>query len=221
MSGWRLGALAMVVALAAVGDAAAQEAPSTLRNDAHALVRRGIPVAFVLDAETTIDTPAAAPATVPAPGDRHDAIIYLAARWAGRFDVSDDGTVVTLEARQSACTAAVERPVDTTDIRGTPVAITFALAQRLDPALAGLPPPGLLGGGPGNADDSRYLLTAVIALAGGTTSLRAALNQVVTDTGRLGWLIAEERDTDGRPACRVTLIGSHAIVQTFWAFPSP
>ncbi len=77
----------MVVALATVADAAAQDAPPTLRDEAHT---------------------------------------DLAARWAGRFDVSDVGTVVTLE-----------------------------------------------------------------------------------------------RDTGGRPVCRVTLLGSHSIVQTFHAIPIP
>jgi len=211
----------MAVALATATDAAAQNPAPTVRDDAHALVRRGIPVALVLDAATTIDTPASVPAASPAPDDRHGSIIALAARWAGRFDVSDDGTVVTLASPRSACAAAVDRQVETTDISGTPIAVTFALAQRLDPALAGLPPPGLLGGGPGNADDTRRLVTATVALDGGTTSLRAAFNQVVTKAGHLGWLIAEERDTDGRPACRVTLVGSHSIVQTFHAIPIP
>ncbi|MEO5821891.1 MAG: hypothetical protein ABIT71_15415 [Vicinamibacteraceae bacterium] len=185
--GWRIGRLALVVALATAGDAAAQNARTTLRDDAHLLVRRGIPVALVLDAETPSDTPAAALATAAAPDDRRGLLIDLAARWAGRLDLSDDGTVATLQAPTSACAAAVERQLDTTDISGTPVAIAFALAQRLNPALAGLGPPGMLGGGLGNMDDGRRLSTVVVTLDGGSMSLRAALDRLAIKAGPLGW----------------------------------
>jgi hypothetical protein len=226
--------VAVLILLAAAPAAGQQPAPPTLRDDAQALLRRGIPVALILGPglQDALNERAAQPGGPDRGDDRRALLTGVAARWAGRVDVFDDGTVVTLRARTPSCLPQLDRRLETTGLEAPPVEIVQGIAARLNPALRGLPPPGMMGGGISSPDpdaetardrelDGRTVAMVPIALDGGQSSLQAALNQLVIKAGRLGWAIGSERAGDGRHVCRIALLTRSTTVLTFWDIPAP
>lgn len=222
----------VLVLIAAVPAAGQTPAPPTLRDEAQALLQRGIPVALLLGPElqAALQAQATLPRGADRTGDRRALLTDLAARWAGRFDVFDDGTVVMLRDRTPSCEPQLGRIFDTTGIEAPPSEAVFDFAVRLNPRLAGLPPPGVLGSGLSPTDpdeaakrdaDDRMLAVLPVSLGGGTVSLQAALNELVTKAGRIGWAIGSERDAEGREVCRIALLTRSTTLITFHEIPPP
>jgi hypothetical protein len=232
LSNARVFVLVLLAAAPAAGQSLAP-LPPTLRDEAQALLRRGIPVALVLGPElqTALDARASAPRGAGRGDDRRARLTDLAARWAGRFDVFDDGTVVTLRDRTPSCLPQLERTFDATGISGPPSAVVHAFAVKLDPRLAATPVPGILGSGIGPIDDpeeeakraadGRTLAVIPVSLDGGMVSLQAALNELVAKAGSLAWAIGSERDADGREVCRIALLTRSTTLLAFHEIPPP
>jgi hypothetical protein len=206
--------------------------PPTLREEAQALLQRGIPVALILgsDRQGELQARASQPRGAEPADDRRALLTGLAARWAGRVDVFDDGTVVTLRARMPACVRQLERTFDATGIVAPPFQVVHAIAARLNPRIAPEPPPGMLGGGVSSLEpreeaareeDGRTVAILPVSLGGGTTSLHAALNELAIKAGRLGWAIGSERDAEGRAVCRIALLTRSSTVVSFDEIPPP
>lgn len=226
--------VAWLLLLAAAPAGGRTALPPTLREEAQALLRRGIPVALILgsDRQRELDARASQPPGAEPAGadDRRALLIGLAARWAGRVDVFDDGTIVTLRDRTPACVPQLERTFDATGIVAPPFQVVHAIAARLNPRIAPGPPPGILGGGVSSLEpaeeaareeDGRTVAILPVSLGGGSTSLQAALNELAIKAGRLGWAIGREKDADGRPVCRIALLTRSSTILSFDEIPPP
>jgi hypothetical protein len=145
--------------------------------------------------------------------DRADLVIAFTRRWGRLFQMSTIGPVVKATSmRPRVCGTAIARRVPHHAFYDAPFRILFYLASD-DPALRGLPPGLVGGGGPPASSGSIDPLTQPVSLVTSDGTLEASLNELVAAVPTLGWYASEQCDQAGRCGCYVGLMTPTTVLQ--------
>jgi hypothetical protein len=209
--------LPMLFAVALQGAPAARQGVSseTLDSELQAAVTRGARVGIVLShGEDFRMTVPPAISALPEDGRAIGAdtvAVALQTRWSDRFKVSQlEGTVSIVSPAATVCQAALRRPLSSRTISGTPSEVVFELAKEVDPSLASLPPPGVVGGDVTAAS----ALGQFVALQLDGTSLQGGLDGMISRSNGIGWFAREECEQPNDCRCWLGLITGNGIVVT-------
>jgi hypothetical protein len=208
-----MAALLAVVLLCAAAAARAQSPrpDGTLQAELKSLVRDGVRFGAVLGPQATFHSLTPEPeATLDTP-DSGERLRRLAVRWRGLLHVTE-GAAARISSTADVCRAGLAQRFDADAIGGNAIEVMFAIAKAIDPALARLPPPGLLAGGGANPGASTTLLDRRAWLAGGTLTVEAVLDQFVTRVDGLAWWVAEHCPAPDRCSCQMGMITAESVV---------
>jgi hypothetical protein len=178
-----------------------------LRLDVQELLAQDVHVSTVLGEGDSFDM-SVNDRTGQAGQDRADLVMVFTQRWARLFQMSTSGPVVKATSiRSRVCVTAIARRVPHHAFHDAPFKILFYLASDIDPALRGLPPPGLVSGG-GTPASPEYIdpLTQPVNIVTSDGTLEASLDELVWAVPTLGWYASEQCDQTGRCGCHVGLM---------------
>jgi hypothetical protein len=97
----------------------------------------------------------------------------------------------------------------------------FSIAKAVDPKLADLPPPGLMGSGGDTERASAKFLNERIALSGGNMTIDAALDQFVARLDGFGWWVAEQCPVQGTCSCQLGLLTADNVLVSSYDISPP